>query len=369
MLKQLSLFQGLVITLLVAGLVPLLVAVALTENVIALVVGIAITIGFAIGAASWLTREIRIPLQQVTKTAETIATVADVELADEVEQHLIQLQQTTQASEVTQMVTAFYAMVHVFQARITEFNSIYAMGQAITAKIDFEQTVQAVLDAIKQVVEFDAAEVAVLKGNKLVVEAWSGQQDFNNTTGREYQVGHGPTGMIATTKQSLLTSTVEANVDGLYRTLGHQAVTGEFMIKTHKVEINSLLGIPLLLGDRLIGTLMLVHREPGRFTEREERQLNTLAAQASIAIENAIQVRQREDVLKAQIRELRVEINQSRLEEEVEEITGSDYFQDLQANAAKMRKRVYTRSQQHPDQPSPEDTDQADVDSHTDTNA
>ncbi len=54
MLKQLSLFQGLVIALLVAGIVPLLVAVALTGNMIALAVGIVITIGFAGGAAPGL---------------------------------------------------------------------------------------------------------------------------------------------------------------------------------------------------------------------------------------------------------------------------------------------------------------------------
>lgn len=368
MLKQPSLFHGLLIALLLAGVMPLSVAVVLTGSVLALIVGLVVVIGFAFAAASWLTHDIRVPLQHITKTAEAISTAANAALADEVEQHLIQLQQqTTQASEVTQMVTAFNAMAQVFQTRITEFNSIYAMGQAITAKIDFEQTVRAVLDAIKQVVEFDAAEVAVLKGNKLVVEAWSGQQDFNNTTGREYQMGHGPTGTIATTKQSLLTSTVQANVDGLYRTLGHEAVTGEFMMKTHKVVINSLLGIPLLIGDRLIGTLMLVHREPGRFTEREERQLNTLAAQASVAIDNAIQVRQREEALKAQIRELRVEIDESRLEEQVEEITSSDYFQNLQANAAKMRKRVYTRSRQQADQASSQTADQADADMSTAT--
>jgi GAF domain-containing protein len=120
-------------------------------------------------------------------------------------------------------------------------------------------------------------------------------------------------------------------------------VAGEFLVKTHKVMINSFLGIPLLIGDRLIGALTLVHREPGRFTEGEKRQLNKLAAQASIAIDNAIQVRQRENALKAQIRELRVEVDESRLNKQVEEITTSDYFQQLQSHAAKMRKRVYTR--------------------------
>jgi hypothetical protein len=55
-------------------------------------------------------------------------------------------------------------------------------------------------------------------------------------------------------------------------------------------------------------------------------------------------VRQRENLLKAQRRELRVEIDKSRLNKDVEEITGSDYCQRLPAHAAKMRKRVYDRN-------------------------
>jgi adenylate cyclase len=109
------------------------------------------------------------------------------------------------------------------------------------------------------------------------------------------------------------------------------------------VVINSFLGIPLLINDRLIGTLTLVHHEPGFFTENDMRQLNKLAAQASVAIDNAIQVRQRENLLKAQIRELRVEIDQAKLTQQVEEITTTDYFKQLQSNAARMRERVYTR--------------------------
>jgi GAF domain-containing protein len=108
------------------------------------------------------------------------------------------------------------------------------------------------------------------------------------------------------------------------------------------VVINSFLGIPLMIGDRLVGTLTLVHHQAGYFTEDDKRQLNKLAAQACIAIDNAIQVRQRESVLKAQIHELRVEIDRAKVSQQVEEITSGDYFQNLRANAARMRERVYT---------------------------
>jgi transcriptional regulator with GAF, ATPase, and Fis domain len=295
------------------------------------------------GGTYVLMRRIKEPVLQLSRTAAQITATAELEVGQDITQHLQHLDKLQSTTEFADLAAAFEQMAMVFQQHLVQFNSIYAMGQAITAKVDFEQTVQAVLDAVKQVVEFDAAEVSVLRGNRLVVEAWMGQPDFNNTTGREYHVGRGPTGMIASTKAPVLVSTLSGNEEDLRRTLGYESSAGEFLMKTHKVMINSFLGIPLLIGDRLIGTLTLVHREPGRFTEDERWQLNKLAGQASIAIDNAIQVKQREDALKAQIRELKVEIDHTRIDEQVEEITTSDYFQSLQTHAAKMRNRVYTK--------------------------
>jgi GAF domain-containing protein len=60
----------------------------------------------------------------------------------------------------------------------------------------------------------------------------------------------------------------------------------------------SYLGIPPLIGERLVGVLALVHHEANHFTEDDRRRLSRLAAQASIAIDNAAQVRRCETALK-----------------------------------------------------------------------
>jgi GAF domain-containing protein len=326
-----------------AGLLPVIVAGLLGGSVIALLAGVVVLAITAAGGAYGVVRQMQPPLAELTRAAEQIAEAAKTESGDRITPHLRQLESMQAGPDVGNFTLAFKQMVTVFQHRMTEYNSLYAMGQAITAKVDFEQTVQAVLDAVKQVVEFDAAEVSVLRGDDLVVEAWVGQADFNNTTGRKYKVGRGPTGLIAANKAPVLISTLSGTEEDMRRTLGYESMAGEFLTKTHKVMINSFLGIPLLIGERLIGTLTLVHREPGRFTEDERWQLNKLAGQASIAMDNAIQVKQREEALKAQIRELKVEIDAGRINEEVDQITGSDYFQTLQAHAAKIRSRVYTK--------------------------
>jgi putative methionine-R-sulfoxide reductase with GAF domain len=351
MLKKLSAFQMLAAGLFFAGIIPVLVIGLLSGDLALVVIGLVILAAAAAGMAVWLVPRITpaenpfgASVQQIATIADQITASVDAETTAAMTPHIQSLEQVSGEPDVIALAASFERLARVFQQHLDEYNSIYAMGRAITTELDFEQTVQAVLDAVKQVVVFDAAEVSVLRGDRLVVEAWTGQEDFNNTTGRQYRVGRGPTGSIAANKASVLVSTVQGTEEDLKRTLGYESAAGEFLAKTTKVMINSFLGIPLMIEDRVIGTLTLVHREPGRFTESERRQLEKLAAQASIAIDNAIRVRQRESVLKAQIHELRVEIDESRLNKEVEEITGSDYFQRLQAHAAKMRKRVYDRN-------------------------
>lgn len=54
----------------------------------------------------------------------------------------------------------------------------------------------------------------------------------------------------------------------------------------------------------------------------------------------ADEVRTREERLKAEVRELRIEIDEARQARRVSEITGSDYFQDLRARASDLRRSV-----------------------------
>jgi hypothetical protein len=54
----------------------------------------------------------------------------------------------------------------------------------------------------------------------------------------------------------------------------------------------------------------------------------------------AREVRAREDRLKAQVRELRIEIDEARQAKRVAEITDTEYFKDLRARASDLRRVV-----------------------------
>ena len=243
--------------------------------------------------------------------------------------------------EISNLVTVFSQMVAALQKRIDELGSIYAMGQTITSALEYEQTLQAILAAVRQVVQFDAAEVLIAQGNalgttELTVEARSSQGGFKDTTGRKHVMGQGLTGRIAQNKTFILCPSVSP--EAVREQLGPDADLG-FLTQVIRDGVLSFLGIPLLIGERLIGVLTLVHHEANHFTEDDRRQLSRLAAQASIAIDNAIRVRQRESTLKQQICELQIEIDEAKKARQVAEITETDYFRELSQKAQRFRER------------------------------
>ena len=238
--------------------------------------------------------------------------------------------------EISNLVTVFRQMVVALQKRINELGSIYAMGQTFTSALDYEQTLQAILAAVQQVVQFDAAELVIARGNELTVEAWRGQGQFGDTTGHTHVMGQRLTGRVAHSKTSILCPTISAAE--VENQLGPGADLS-FVPDVVQSGVSSFLGIPLLIGDRLIGALALVHHTANHFTEDDRRRLSRLAAQASIAIDNAIRVRQRESALKQQIRELQIEIDEVKKAQQVAEITETDYFRELSQKAHRLRDR------------------------------
>ena len=141
--------------------------------------------------------------------------------------------------------------------------------------------------------------------------------------------------------------TLRSPATGLYPTVSPEAVRAQlgpdadlsFLTEAIRDGVLSFLGIPLLIGERLIGVITLVHHEANHFTEDDRWQLSRLAAQASIAIDNAIRVRQRESTLKQQICELQIEIDEAKKARQVAEITETDYFRELSQKAQRLREK------------------------------
>jgi GAF domain-containing protein len=108
--------------------------------------------------------------------------------------------------------------------------------------------------------------------------------------------------------------------------------------------ISSLVCAPLKVNQQVIGVIVLFSATPVLYTAADLKLLNTLASQAGPAIQSAIiyektlrEAKEREDRLQKQIEQLRIELDEAKMEKQVAEITESDYFQQLREQAEELR--------------------------------
>jgi signal transduction histidine kinase len=78
--------------------------------------------------------------------------------------------------------------------------------------------------------------------------------------------------------------------------------------KVTKVTTTSMLGVPLIAKDKVIGALEAINKQAGQFTEEDQNVLMALAAQAAVAIENA-RLFQQSDLISEMVHELRTPLS------------------------------------------------------------
>jgi putative methionine-R-sulfoxide reductase with GAF domain len=239
----------------------------------------------------------------------------------------------TSNDEIGMLADHFNHMIASLQERDTELRTVYQISREITASLELEQTLQSVLERVRQMIDYDGAEICIYDRNAgvLVSQAWFGTQGMvTDTRGRVYQLGKGYTGWIGENLQSLLVEDVAAYPS-------QQPVARQL---ADNLSLESYLGVPLLFGQMLVGTLELVSTHKDAFDEHDRQLLETIAPQAAVAIQNAIEVQERERNLKAQIEKLRIEIDQAKRTRQVKAITQSEYFRELQETAKQLRQNI-----------------------------
>ena len=253
------------------------------------------------------------------------------------------LSKSHRGAEFSDIEASWRQMATSLLDRYQRLEVIVRIGHTITNQLDYEDALAQILSAVAQVVPYDAAEIIRYDGMTLRVAAWRGGKDMLNTTGRIYEFGEGLTGMIASTKETLWEPVVQPGKYPLRRTLRPMSDMDKALEVMRKSEINSLLGIPLLVADQLIGVLTMVHHQPDHFTQNHKQLLETLASQASVAIHNALAIKQRESALQARIQDLEIRIDEVQKQRQVKALVDSEYFEDLRAQGRSFRRRTRKR--------------------------
>ncbi|HRL10813.1 MAG TPA: GAF domain-containing protein [Aggregatilineales bacterium] len=155
---------------------------------------------------------------------------------------------------------------------------INQIGETIDVTSGVEQTLQSLLLILKQHVDYDAAEINLLDRDQRTLEprGYSGDSTYIvqlAEAGGRYALDEGITGWIATQRAPLV--------------LRSAAEIKAAQPKVEALPFASIVGVPLLLGSALIGTLELAARTSQRYTQAHMALLQAVSKPVSLAIYNA----------------------------------------------------------------------------------
>ena len=156
--------------------------------------------------------------------------------------------------------------------------TLRAANQALTQTLDLDEVLETLLEYIFHLVPYDSANVMLLKdGTHVIMRALRGYErwsDVEVVRAITYDVQQPSLAPIFTTKQSVLIADTQEFP-------GWDPVKGVHYVR-------SWLGVPLLAGGEVIGLYSMDKAEPGFFTREHQQLAEALAAQAAVAVQNAL---------------------------------------------------------------------------------
>ena len=161
------------------------------------------------------------------------------------------------------------------QRRASELDVINQINHTVMASLDVENTADAVLRNLETLINYNSAELNIWdeERNALISHA-VGNTTYTHSVNGYYGLDEGFTGWIYTHKKPLLVHNISE------KTPISPKSPKDFSYKSY-------IGVPLVVDDKLLGTLELAHTQSDFYTEADSKSLNTIAYSAAIAIEHA----------------------------------------------------------------------------------
>ncbi len=214
--------------------------------------------------------------------------------------------------------------------RSEQLARLYTVSRMIGTSLDLQTVLDQVMDAIIQLTGAERGFLMLLENGELVVRV---ARNFDQETidSGALTVSRTVTNKVLESKQAIVTTNAQEDPR---------------FADTHSIISNALMSImasPLVREgdrDRIIGVMYVDSRiRKGLFSPDDLSLLDEFGEQAGIAIDNAVQVQQREAALNAQIRALQIEVDEAKKERQVQEIVETEYFQKLREEAQRLRDR------------------------------
>lgn len=159
-----------------------------------------------------------------------------------------------------------------------EMALLQEVNQTLGATLDFHEAMTAVIRGLRRLIPHEGGEICLYDPNRQVFTLQANLGEVAQIASTEtYTLEEGYTGWLGRNRKPLL--------------IGNCATFTEVRPKKEEAiasgRLRSYLGVPMLVGDRLIGTIELGSSQPEAFDQGHLRLLTLVAAQAAAAVERA----------------------------------------------------------------------------------
>ena len=165
------------------------------------------------------------------------------------------------------------------QQRADELSTLLDIGQAVTSGLEMDKILRALLEKCKHVLPIEAFYIATYDNENEMIgfPLFYDKGEISVLPPREIRQSPGLTGHIIKTRQTLY----------LPDALDEESIRKYNIIDFGGDPSHSYVGIPLLVGDRVVGVISMQSTQPNAYHPDQIRLLETIATQAAGAIENA----------------------------------------------------------------------------------
>ncbi|GAB4209444.1 MAG: hypothetical protein OHK0022_40520 [Roseiflexaceae bacterium] len=170
------------------------------------------------------------------------------------------------------------------EERTRELSTLLATAHSLAATLDLQPLLTLILARLRDVVDYSAAALFQLEDSDvLLLRRYLGPIPQERLVERWPLDRAGHSREVVRSRAPVVIPDVRADTP-LARAFRAKAIDDLGEVPEY---IASWMGVPLLLGDEVIGVLAFDHGVPGFYTQRDAELAQAFAAQATVAIENA----------------------------------------------------------------------------------
>ncbi|MGE5243078.1 MAG: GAF domain-containing protein [Betaproteobacteria bacterium] len=175
----------------------------------------------------------------------------------------------------------------------TEMRGLQWVSERINRATSLESLLDAVLEALEEYFNFSHTSVLLYDEAARRLTTITSRGYGQSGAGAEVALGEGVIGTVARERRLLRLTSLEGDLR-YARAIRREAAAGEAAIRDEiplpgLPDAQSMLAIPLAVGDRLIGVLAAEDRDPMRFSEWHEAYLEIIANQIALGLDRMIE--------------------------------------------------------------------------------